>query len=207
MSIRIKPLRSVVTDVKDAEFREIKEVFNHEKMYNWSYREFVMDAIFKTADALCEWVDKNYKSTKWVSGMCNNRVIFEVEREAGRVRVNVDFEKGKFPPFYSPEERWDFDIDAMADGPLKIQWGGEWTDITQEEFPLHVKRAIFPLPEQTSCQMWPTDPEQLNTSEEIWEKRTAEYAERVVKICEEMGTPGIGSEESSTEILKLYTES
>jgi len=126
-----------------------------EKRYPWSYEERRVDVNLKTPDELEDWLNgetKYYRRAN--SGFYCNCVILVVKEKGKEFQCYVDFYKGRFPAWYTPEEMAVLDIDKLATERAKIKWDWEWTTVTKEDFPLHVKEVIYMIGPQTPVFPW-----------------------------------------------------
>lgn len=114
------------------------------KRFDWSYQELDVNETFSSPDQLEEWLNRNTQYyLKCQSGFYGNTVALIVE-EAGEQRLRyVDYYKGSFPPWYTPEEKEKLDMEELARQPARIKWDWDWTTITAQDFPLRVKECIF----------------------------------------------------------------
>lgn len=121
------------------------------------YRE--LDVTLKTPEELEQWLNKETKYyLQCNAGFYGNNVIFLVEKNGKEKYCYVDYHKGKYPPSYTPEEYKDLDMNKIWREPAVVRWDWEWTTISKEEFPLHVKEAIWVLPPQTPVIPWLWNP-------------------------------------------------
>ena len=126
-----------------------------QKRFPWSPEEKVVNTEFSSPEKLEQWLNQETKYyLRCNAGFDGNCVILVTEKAGKEKCYYVDFFKGKFPPWYTPEELAALDMDKLARGPAKIKWDWEWTTISPKDFPVYVKECIYMLEPQTPAIPW-----------------------------------------------------
>jgi len=127
-----------------------------EQRFSWGHEEWAGAAAFETADEFEDWL--NQHTSYYIranAGFYAQCVIVCVETRDDQFLAYVDYYKGHYPPYYTPEEMVSLDIDELRKERAQIKWEDwEWTTLRKEDFPLVVKEVTFIYPPQDPVMPW-----------------------------------------------------